>query len=613
MEEKPTGFIRRLFRRLGALISWVRVTTLNLVFIALVIIIIAATLGGDIPSIPKQGALVLNIHGTLVDQLSYMDPVVELMGEVDPYEQETLLQDVIDAITFAKDDERINSLVIKLDYLARGGISKMQEVAVALEDFRRSGKKIIAVGDSFNQDQYFLAAQADEVIMHPMGAVMLQGYGVYRNYFKEALDRLEISFHVFRVGTYKSALEPFIRDNMSSEAKQANLTWLNQLWGEYGKQVGEHRRLTIAEINRYINEMDVALNNYGGNAATAAVAAGFIDTLKTRDELNQYLIQIVGAEDDEGYYQYTHFEQYLWLRKLETASLDKRPRVGVIVASGTISNGKQPPGAIGGDSLAALIREARRDDVIEALVLRVDSGGGSAFASEVIRQELLLLQKAGKPLVVSMGSMAASGGYWISATADKIWATPTTLTGSIGIFGAFPSFDKTLAKLGVRGDGVGTTKLSGAMRPDRPIEPIAARAMQSTIEYGYEQFLNVVATGRDMSKQQVEKMAEGRVWSGADAKRLGLVDELGGFRDAVASAAMLAGLETYQQELIEMPLSPQEEFLRQLSGVLIPSHYSSIFSPWNRLMAPFKEAAEFFQSMNDPQGVYLYCTACVAP
>ena len=618
MSEKKPGLIRRFFRFINGLISWIRIITLNLAFLFVLVAIFAIVSGGVIPSVPERGALVLDLKGTVVDQLSYMDPIVQLIGETNPYEQETRLQDVIDAIAMAKDDDRITSLIITQDYLAYAGISKMQEIASALEDFRSSGKKIVAVGDYFNQDQYFLAAQADEIYMNPMGGVTLQGYGVYRNYFQEALAKLEVNYHVFRVGTFKSALEPYIRNDMSEEAKQANLTWLNQLWGEYSRTVAERRGLTEQELNAYIDSYDKQLDKYQGNTAMAAVAAGLVDDLKSRHELNEYLIEVAGASDEDDIYQGIDFEDYLWIQSLEPSEPLAEERVGVIVASGIITDGEQPPGAIGGDTLASLIREARRDPAIRALVLRIDSGGGSAFASEIIRRELELLQADGKPLLVSMGSVAASGGYWISAGADQIWATPSTLTGSIGIFGAFPSLDKTLSKVGVYTDGVGTSPMAGAFRIDRPMEPMAARAIQSSVEHGYSQFLEVVANGRTMTTAQVEGVAEGRVWSGLDAKRLGLVDELGGFGDTVAAAAELAGLATSDYELINMPLSPQEEFLRRLGGVMTPAVESRLLPPQmlsqiQRLLAPFQQSLEFMLNMNDARGVYAHCTGCVAP
>ncbi|WP_019530544.1 signal peptide peptidase SppA [Dasania marina] len=618
MTEKKPGIIRRTFSFLGRLITGLRLVIVNGVFLLMLLFVISLFANKKMPTIPEQGALILEPKGTVVEQLSYIDPLVDFMGDNNPREQETLLADMIDAILLAKDDARINSLVIKTDYLMRGGLSKLQEVAVALAEFRHSGKKIIAIGDYYSQDQYLLAAQADEIYMHPMGAVAIQGYGVYRSYYREALDKLSIDFHVFRVGEFKSALEPFIRNSMSEPAKEANLTWLNQLWRQYGATIAQRRELDVEDVNTYVNDIDKLLARHNGDSAKAAVAAGLVDGLKHRDEINQYLIEVAGADDDDdGNFQGIAFERYVWLKKHELKKQQSKNVVGVIVAAGTITGGKQPPGSIGSDTLSELIMQARKDDAVKAVVLRVDSGGGSAFASELIRRELELLKDSGKPLVVSMGSMAASGGYWISALADFIWATPTTLTGSIGIFGAFPTIDKSLNRLGIHNDGVGTTTVADAFRVDRPMNPVAARAIQKNIEHGYQQFLSIVAQGRDMSEEQVADIAEGRVWSGQDAERLGLVDGLGGLKQAIDSAAKLASLANYRDQIIELPLSPKEQILRQLGRVFVPPMQGVFGSPLpsqlQQLLAPFKEASQFLQSMNDPAGLYAHCSECVAP
>lgn len=621
MANKKPGFIRRSLGFIGRLISWLRLAVVNLAFIAMLVVLYTLLSGREMPVIPERGALVLEPRGTVVEQLSVIDPFVELMGDNNPRDQETRLQDMIDAVNQAKDDERITSIVIKTDNLMRGGLSKIQELAEAVTSFRESGKKVIAVADSYNQDQYLLAVQADEIYMNPMGQVLLQGFGVYRSYFKEALEKLSVNFHVFRVGSYKSAMEPFLRNDMSKEAKQANSEWLAQLWSYYIDQVASRRAISLPLLNRYVNEPDHWLSENQGNAAALAVEAGLIDGLKTRDEMQRYLVEIVGAESEKGIFQGVDFERYLWLKNLEVKKqkLENKPeKVGVIVASGNIVAGQQPPGTIGADTLSELIQQAKSDDAIKAVVLRVDSGGGSAFASEVIRQELKLLKAAGKPLVVSMGSVAASGGYWISALADSIFATPTTLTGSIGIFGAFPTVEKSLEELGVHNDGVGTTALAGAMRIDRPLNPVMGRSIQLSIEHGYQQFLEVVAEGRGMTATQVAEIAEGRVWSGMAAHENGLVDELGSLQAAVKQAARLAELEHYEQQLIELPLSPKELFLRQLGQVkaqftLANTWATLLPAQWRSGLQPFTENIAFIQTMNDPLNRYLHCSPCVAP
>lgn len=612
MAEKKMGVIRRSLQFIGKLIGWLRVIVVNGLFLVMIAVLFLAFSEKKMPSIPDDGALILEIKGTLVEQLSYTDPLKRLIGEDDPANHETLLQDVIDAIMWAKDDSRINSLVIKTDYLMHAGISKLQEVNMALQAFRASGKKIIAVADNYNQDQYLLASQAEQVFLNPMGAVSLQGYGLYRSYFKEALDKLSINFHVFKVGNYKSALEPFIRNDMSDAAKEANLLWLNQLWAQYSATVAQRRGLSEQAIDEYANGIDQLLEHHKGDSAVAALEAGLVDGLKSRDEINSYLIAQVGKNEEGDSFSGVDFEQYVWLKKHEKIVKPNKPNVGVLVAAGNITNGKQPPGSIGSESLSALIRQARTDDEIKAVVLRIDSGGGSAFASELIRRELQLLKDSGKPLVVSMGSMAASGGYWIASLADEIWATPSTLTGSIGIFGAFPTFEKSFAQLGIYSDGVGTTKVADAFNITRPMNPVAARAIQQTIEHGYRQFLDIVASGRSMPSQQVADIAQGRVWSGIEAKRLNLVDQLGGLQDAVAAAAQLAALDDYESRVIETPLSPREEFFRQLGAVFTPFQTVLLPQPIMQLIAPLQSSLAFTRLMNDPAGAYVHCLVCVA-
>ena len=623
MEEKKPGFIRRNYRRLMSFISALRLLVINLVFLIVVGVLIFVLTTSQLPQVPEQGALIVNISGSLVDQKTYIDPISSALGQSDPQQHETLVQDVIDAINYAKDDDRIKVLVLSLDNMVYGSIAKLQEIAPVLQSFRESDKKIIAFGDNYSQDQYWLATQADEIYLHPMGGVLLQGYGLFRNYFKQGLDKLNIDFHIFRVGEYKSAMEPFIRNDMSVEAKRSNQVWLNTLWDEYTASIVDRRQLPANAIDDYANNIDQLLEQNQGNSAAVALNSGLVDALKTHAEINDYLVELVGSADENGRFKSVGFEQYLWLQALELPKADVAKKVGVIVASGNIIDGEQPAGSIGGDTLASLIREARRDASVHAVVLRVDSGGGSAFASEVIRSELELLTQAGKPLVISMGSMAASGGYWISVPADEIWAMPTTLTGSIGIFGAFPTADRALGKLGITTDGVGTTQLSGAARIDRPLQPIAARAIQSMINHGYSQFLDIVAEGRAMSVEQVSEIAEGRVWSGIEAKNIGLVDKLGTLDQAVASAADFANLSDYDTKLIEIPLSPQEQLLQELSGNIsakigakwLASSLSSLttINQLQQWLAPFKDTLSFLDTMNDPQGIYLHCTSCVAP
>jgi len=618
MEQKRPGLLRRFGGFLWRALNGLRRLVFNLLFLAVLILIAIGLVSEEAPSVPANSALVLNPSGVLVDQRSYSDPLSGIISGSDA-PAETLLSDLVKAIDTAADDSRIKLLVLQTDALEHSGISKGQELAAAFARFREHGKTIVAIGDSFDQDQYLLATQADKIFMNPMGQVLLQGFGVYTNYFKEALDKLQVNVHVFRVGTYKSAVEPFLRDDMSAEVKENHLKWLKALWQQYGAAVAARRGFAPAALDEYVNTIDAAYAAAGGDAGKAALTWHLIDELKTRAEMNDWLVEQVGA-DENGDFRGIDFQDYLAAQKHLTVGAGK-DKVAVIVASGVILDGEQRAGQIGGDTLAQLIRQARTDEHVKAVVLRIDSEGGSAFAAEIIRQELLDLQDSGKPLVVSMGSIAASGGYWIAASADEVWATPGTITGSIGIFGAFPTLENTLSKFGVHTDGVGTTALAGAMRLDRPLDAVTARAIQSNIERGYRQFLEVVADGREMDVAKVDAIAQGRVWAGSDAAQIGLVDKLGGLNDAIKSAAEHAQLKQYETELIEAPLSAPEMLLQKLSGA--QSYLASnkvhawfggaaAWSPLQPLLGQLTQlrTLQTLARFNDPKAMYVYCAGC---
>ena len=616
MEKKRSGLIKRFGLFIWNLLNGLRLLVLNLLFVALLGVIIFGIFAEEGPAVPSNGALIVSPSGVLVDQISYVDPFSGLIAGNDA-PPETLLSDIIKAIDVAAEDNRIKLMVLQTDALEHSGISKTEELSAAIERFREHKKMVIAVGDNFNQDQYLLAAAADKIFMNPMGQVMLQGFGVYTNYFKDALDKLTINVHIFRVGAYKSAVEPFMRDDMSAEVKTNHLTWLQSLWQQYENQIAARRHIKTEQLDAYIDKIDQVFANAQGDAAKAALDWHLIDEIKTRDAINAWLVEQVGA-DENGDFRGIDFRDYLSKNGLAASRHlkvgEQGDQIGVIVASGVILDGEQRAGQVGGDTLADLIRQARDDDHVKAVVLRIDSEGGSAFAAEIIRQELLALQEAGKPLVVSMGSIAASGGYWIAADADEVWATPGTITGSIGIFGAFPTLEKSLDALGIHTDGVGTTSMAGAMRVDRPLDAVTARAIQSNIDSGYRRFLDVVANGRDIDVATVDSIAQGRVWSGSNAQAIGLVDKLGGLDDAIKAAAEHAHLKHYETRVIEPPLSVPEAFVQKLSGAMsyFKPKASSVFSaaaiwsPLRPLMSELQKIALF----NDPKAMYVYCATC---
>ncbi|WP_269617558.1 signal peptide peptidase SppA [Zhongshania sp. BJYM1] len=603
-ENKKRGF----FSKLGGFIDATRRWTLNIIFLVIIGSIAMAIFSSvQEVTIPDRAVLVLAPAGVVVDQLSTVDALTQLSSQGLP--NETLLSDLIEAVNLASEDPRIEVLLLQLDGLTHIGMSKTMELSEAIQKFRETGKTVVASASHYDQDQYLLASFADQIFVHNMGGVGLEGFAVIRNYFREAIDKLKIRFHVFKVGNFKSAVEPLLRNDMSNAAKEANKAWLDQLWSLYRDTVVTRRGISEAKFDNYVNHIDRVMTEVGGDAAQAALDYGLVDGIISRPMLREMLIERVG-ENKDGSFQQSYFRDYLTLNR--SILVEVKESVGIIVASGNIVDGEQPSGTIGGDSLAKLIRKARLDDQIKALVLRIDSGGGSAFASEVIRAELQKLQESGKPLVVSMGSMAASGGYWIAAGADEIWATPATLTGSIGIFGAFPSVDDMLQGLGIHTDGVGTTAVAGKLRPDLPLDPILASAIQSGIEYGYRRFINVVADGRKKLVEQVEPIAEGRVWSGIDAQQLGLVDKLGGLQQAVNSAASLVGVDPVNTRLLMLPLSPEEELMRLILGsVMVKTAFtaSPVMSVLNSILPAWSDAIQ----LKDSRGVYAYCLMCVAP
>ena len=605
-ENKKRGF----FSKLGGAIDATRRWTLNIIFLVIVGGIAMAIFSSvQEVSVPDRAVLVLAPEGVVVDQLSAVDAFSQLSAQGLP--QETLLADLIETVNLASEDPRIEVLLLKLDDLDHIGMSKTLELSEAIQGFRENGKTIVATANHYNQDQYLLASFADQIFVHNMGGVGIEGFAVIRNYFREAIDKLNIRFHVFKVGNFKSAVEPLLRNDMSSAAKEANRAWLDQLWNLYRDTVVERRGISVSKFDEYVNHIDRVMAEVGGDAAQAALDYGLVDGIISRPMLRDMLIERVG-ENDEGSFQQSYFRDYLALNR--SLLIEVKDSVGIIVASGNIIDGERPEGSIGGDSLARLIRKARLDKNIKALVLRIDSGGGSAFASEVIRAELQKLQEAGKPLVVSMGSMAASGGYWIAAGADEVWATPATLTGSIGIFGAFPTVDNMLQDLGVSTDGVGTTAVAGKLRPDLPLDPILASAIQSGVEYGYRRFINIVADGRNKLVEQVEPIAEGRVWSGIDAQQLGLVDKLGGLQQAINSAASLAGLDPADNtRLLSLPLSPEEELMRMILGSGLVKSALSASSPLVSVLNSVLPAWRDVLALKDSRGVYAYCLMCVAP
>jgi protease-4 len=551
-----------------------------------------------------------------VEQLSG-DPFERALAEVlRQAPVETLLRDVVDAIESAADDERISALYLDLSGMERSGLAKLQEVARAIDTFRESGKPVIAYGDFYDQPHYYLAAHADEIYLDPKGMLYVEGFANYGLFVKDALDKLAIDINVFRAGQYKSAFETFTRNDMSAEEREESLAWLGSLWGTYKGDVAKARGFEPQVLQAYADDTVEGLRNAEGSLAKMALDAGLVTGLEGRFAVEERLAGITGEDDNGGIYVGVDHAAYLTnVRSQEALSREPSDVVAVIVAAGEILPGEQPPGMIGSDTLAWQLRDAREDEAVKAVVLRIDSPGGSVFASEVIRREVAALREAGKPVVASMSSLAASGGYYIAMDCDRIVASPATITGSIGVIAMFPTFQRTLEKLGVHSDGVGTTALSGEFRGDRPLGEVSREILQQSIEYEYRQFIGHVAESRKKTVEQVDAVAQGRVWAGADAHGLGLVDELGGYQDAIDLAAELAGLgEDFSVDYPEAQGGLGEALgLRirvRIASLVAPLLPQGVLPTLPAALSPLVAEAQRLSRLADPRNLYAYCLAC---
>ncbi len=611
-----------MFRVIGRVLHWIWSGLDGLrkvLHLVLLLVLFGAFVGlfsRPIPIVPGKAALVIDPQGPLVEQLTG-DPLERALARaLRSQPAETLLRDVVDAIEAGAVDDRISALYLDLGGLDGGGQAKLHEVAAAVDDFRASGKPVIAYGNFYEQSQYYVAAHADEIYLDPMGAAYVDGYANYGIFLKDALDKLSIDVNIFRVGQYKSAVETFSRNDMSPAEREESLSWLESLWTTYKTNVAAARGLEPSNLQAYADDAAVNLRKAGGDLAKMALDAGLVTSLKGRFEVEDRLKQITGEDDGTASYVGVGFESYLANLDSERAlSSRSAQKVAVIVASGDIMPGDEAPGMIGSDTLATELRDAAQDDAVKAVVLRIDSPGGSVFASEVIRREVEALRKAGKPVVASMSSLAASGGYYIAMDADKIVASPATLTGSIGIFFMMPTFQRSLERVGVHTDGVGTTALAGEFRLDRSLGDISRDILQQTIDRGYQDFIGRVATARKMSVEAVDAVAQGRVWSGTDALRVGLVDQLGGYQDAIDLAADMAKLgDDYDVEYFDEAVGIGEAIgLRirvALARVIAPLLPKATIPVVPKALAPLLAEAERLARLSDPSSVFAYCIAC---
>lgn len=607
----------RIFKFIGRSITVLRNLVLNLIFLFFVAVILVAIFSQDHEPIPERAPLYISVSGLLVDQYTYLAPQDRLLGSE---EAEMRVRDLTEVIRFAGNDNRISGLILDLDDFRGGGMSKVLELGLAIDRFKDSGKPVIALSDNYDQQQYLLATYADEIYMHSLGRVAITGFSLYRNYYKDALDKLAVDFHVFKVGKFKDFVEPYIRNGMSEESRTHNFLWINTLWTLYTEQVETRRELAEGTLDQWINHMDDRLAEAGGNIAAMAKELHLVDHAISRVARKQRLIEQFGhiqkQPDRLNAVSYGRYQHEVFGRGRSNSDA----QIALVVARGNILDGDQPEGTIGGDTLANTLREVYQDDDIQALVFRIDSGGGSAFASEIIREQLQALRDKGVKIVVSMGSVAASGGYWIASSSDQIWATPATITGSIGVFGLFPTLDKSLDKIGVHTDGFGTTKLAGSLRLDRPLNEQTANILQQGVENIYEQFLTLVAANRNSTPEAIHEVAQGRVWAAPQAHELGLVDQLGYLDDAIAAAAELAGISNREVKLFERELSPQEQLIQQImeeASIALPaqSWLSQISGIDLSTLEIFFDAAQ--RGREEPlkavNHVYASCLSCIAP
>ncbi|HVT31922.1 MAG TPA: signal peptide peptidase SppA [Rhodanobacteraceae bacterium] len=559
MTKDSPGIFVRIARGIWNALNFTRLLVFNLIFLALLVGFLVVAFSAR-PVLQARTTLVLDPKGTIVEQYT-IDPAQRALGNLagEP-PKEVQLRDLLRVIDAAAKDPRIERIALIPDEIDGAGFATLHEVGNALDRFRASGKEIIAVAGDLGQGQYLLAAHADRILLDPDGAVVLEGLASYRSYFRDALDKLGVDVHLIKVGQYKSAAEPYVLNQASDAAKEADRYWMGGLWQDYLDEVASLRKIDASSIGEDIAHYDERVASQGGDLAKVALGQKLVDELATRAQARKLLRDKGVAEGDEGFRQ-VDFRTYLGMLTPEVRA-PFGAEVAVVVAQGEIVPGDQPPGMIGGRSAAQLIRAARVDDRVKAIVLRVDSPGGDAYSSELIRREIAETRAAGKPVVVSMGDVAASGGYWIAMDGDEIFAEPTTITGSIGIFGLVLTIPETLAKIGVHTDGIGTTPLAGTFDIRRPLSPELESILTSAIHHGYDEFIGRVAKARKQTPEAIDAIAQGRVWSGSQAKERGLVDRLGGIDDAIASAASRAKLgSNYSVRYVEREPSAWERFL----------------------------------------------------
>ncbi|EHY7817776.1 signal peptide peptidase SppA [Salmonella enterica] len=608
-------FIAGFFKWTWRVLNFVREMVLNLFFIFLVLVGVGIWMqigNGSNSEQTARGALLLDISGVIVDKPSTNHRLGalgrQLFGASSDRLQENSLFDIVNAIRQAKDDRNITGIVLDLKNFTGADQPSMRYIGKALREFRDSGKPVFAVGENYSQGQYYLASFANKIWLSPQGQVDLHGFATNGLYYKTLLDKLKVSTHVFRVGTYKSAVEPFIRDDMSPAAREADSRWIGELWQNYLHTVSANRQISPQQLFPGAQAIIDGLTSVGGDTAKYALDHKLVDALASSADVEKALTKQFGWSKTENNYRAISYYDY----SLKTPA-DTGGTIAVIFANGAIMDGEETPGNVGGDTTASQIRDARLDPKVKAIVLRVNSPGGSVNASEVIRAELAAARAAGKPVVVSMGGMAASGGYWISTPANYIVASPSTLTGSIGIFGVINTVENSLSSIGVHSDGVSTSPLAD-ISMTKALSPEVQQMMQLSIEYGYKRFITLVADARKRTPEQIDKIAQGHVWTGEDAKANGLVDSLGDFDDAVAKAAELAKLKQWHLDYYQDEPTVLDMVMDSMTGsvrTMLPETIQAMLpAPLVSAANTVKAEGDKLAAFNDPQNRYAFCLTC---
>ncbi|OOF70246.1 signal peptide peptidase SppA [Rodentibacter caecimuris] len=593
---------------------------MNIIFLLFVLTLVAIVgLANTLKSTPNiqgdQGALWVNLNGYLADNREESVPLEQVLRELNgqPIERKISTFDLVYSIESAADDERIRGLVLNLNDFSGADLPALDYVGQAIRHFKEKNKQVIAISDNYSQTQYYLASFADQIYLNPIGSVSINGFSQERLFFKSTLEKLEITPHIFRVGTYKSAVEPFLRDNMSPESRTNTQQWLNKMWDNYLVTVAENRQITPQQLFPPAKQYLAELKALNGDSAAYTKQRGLISELITNYDLDKKLTALFG-KDENGEVKSVSFDDYLSVLPDRMQSA-KKEKIAVVNIEGAIIDGESVDEEVGGYTIASLLRQANDDDNIKAVILRINSPGGSAFASEIIRQEVEHIQKNGKPVVVSMGQMAASGGYWIAAGADYIIADQNTITGSIGIFSIFPTFEKSIQKLGIYSDGVKTSELAETSALS-PLSKSVSDIYQLELEHGYQQFLTIVSKGRNLSLQEVDKIAQGRIWLGQEAYRNKLVDELGDFSKAVEKAGELVRQKMQGNEqlgvewLIDDSSNIVNKWLRELKRG--GQQYALSFFGLPKEAEQVRNQLNQLNQFNDPKGQYLYCLTCAA-